>query len=490
MRRDRRFFSHGARGAAWYGAWFVLGCALWVFFLNGGDIPFDFHDWAEVNAPRLAFVQDALRKGVFPLHMPDASALRGVTDRYFSLPDVFFTPQLFLMKWLSVGEFVLAHFLILYAAGYIGLVRLSRRLKLSPAAFAVLFLIYNGNGHLLSHVAVGHATWGGTLLFSWFMLWVYELYEEGEPPRGWPLKMGVLLFAIFLQGSFHQFVWCLLFLCAAVLTFWTRRGPDWARWKAIFSAGVCSVGLSAVRILPVAIQLDGFDDDFLGGYRSLRQLVRAFLIHVAPADALDRTVTGGTLGWWEYDMYIGFALAALLLTLTVLRAGELVRARRFPRILIPIVGMSSLAVGNVYALFRALPVPLFSGERVSSRFLILPFLFFMVEALRAHGPEAGTEGRGAKIWPWGFALLTAIGAGELFAEARAWRVGEAVRAFPVTVTDLSIKIVANRADPVYFRALWIGAGITLLTAAVMTLSFFVDPSRNKSVRSIQPNEQA
>ena len=71
MRRDRRFFSHGARDAVWYGAWFVLGCALWVFFLNGGDIPFDFHDWAEVNAPRLAFVQDALRKGVFPLHMPE-----------------------------------------------------------------------------------------------------------------------------------------------------------------------------------------------------------------------------------------------------------------------------------------------------------------------------------------------------------------------------------------------------------------------------------
>ena len=173
MRRDRRFFSHGARGAVWYGAWFVLGCALWVFFLNGGDIPFDFHDWAEVNAPRLAFVQDALRKGVFPLHMPDASALRGVTDRYFSLPDVFFTPQLFLMKWLSVGEFVLAHILILYAAGYIGLVRLSRRLKLSPAAFAVLFLIYNGNGHLLSHVAVGHATWGGTLLLRMLIRLVY-----------------------------------------------------------------------------------------------------------------------------------------------------------------------------------------------------------------------------------------------------------------------------------------------------------------------------
>ena len=47
-------------------------------------------------------------------------------------------------------------------------------------------------------------------------------------------------------------------------------------------------------------------------------------------------------------MYIGFALAALLLTLTVLRAGELVRARRFPRILIPIVGMKPERSGSEY----------------------------------------------------------------------------------------------------------------------------------------------
>lgn len=466
--------------AALYAAWFLLGCALWFYFLNGGDIPFDFHDWAEVNAPRLAFVKDAAMKNVFPLHMPDASALRGVSDRYFSLPDVFFTPQLILLKWLSVGQFVLAHFLILYAVGFIGLLRIARKFDLSQAGFAFLFLIYNFNGHLLSHVAVGHVTWGGNLLFSWFILWVYELYEAEPFSWRWPVKMAALLFAIFLQGSFHQFVWCLLFLCAAVLTFWKKPGnlrslrPDWAKWKAVFFAGLFSVLLSAVRILPTAIQLGGFDDEFLGGYRSLRQLVRAFLTHVLPQDSLNRAATGGNLGWWEYNLYIGAAAAVLLLIFAVARVCAVVRERRFPLILFPGAAIAFLSVADVYGYFRALPLPLFAGERVSSRFLILPFLFIVVEALRSEeGIRARIAGRktASAALTAGFLLLLGRAGWELLTEARNWRVLEAVRAFPVTPTDLTIKTVANHADPVYTSAIWIGAAATAATAIVMALLY-------------------
>ena len=55
----------------WVGALFLLGALLWGKFLNWGNIPFDFHDWAEINAARIAFVQDAIRKGVLPLHMTE-----------------------------------------------------------------------------------------------------------------------------------------------------------------------------------------------------------------------------------------------------------------------------------------------------------------------------------------------------------------------------------------------------------------------------------
>lgn len=478
---NRRRFS-----AAIYAAWFLLGCALWVYFLNGGAIPFDFHDWAEVNAPRLAFVKDAVMKNVFPLHMPDASALRGVTDRYFSLPDVFLTPQLLLLKWLSVGQFVLAHFLILYAIGFAGLLRLARKFRLSQAGFALLFLVYNLNGHLLAHVAVGHVTWGGNLLFSWFILWVYELYETETFSWRWPVKMAALLFAIFLQGSFHQFVWCLLFLCAAVLMFWTRTGgafrPDWRKWQAVFFAGLFSVLLSLVRILPVAIQLGGFDDEFLGGYRSLRQLVRAFLIHVSPQDSLNRAVTGGNLGWWEYDLYIGFAAAGLLLIFAAVRVQSSIRERRFSLILIPCAAVALLSVADVYGLFRALPIPLFAGERVSSRFLILPFLFMVVEALRSEARIRAwlAERRTARVALTAFFLLMLGCAGwELLTEVRNWSVVETVRAFPVTPTDLTIKTVANHADPLYTTVLWIGAAAAFVTALVMTLLYIRDGKRRE-----------
>ena len=56
----------GAR-ISWFAFLFVIIFIGWGVFLNWGEIPFDFHDWAEVNAPRLAFMKDAVNKGQLPL---------------------------------------------------------------------------------------------------------------------------------------------------------------------------------------------------------------------------------------------------------------------------------------------------------------------------------------------------------------------------------------------------------------------------------------
>ena len=78
---------------------FLVGALLWGKFLNFGKITFDFHDWAEISAPRVAFIKDAVMKGVLPLHMPDSSALRNVTDRFMSIPDPILSPQIFLLSF-------------------------------------------------------------------------------------------------------------------------------------------------------------------------------------------------------------------------------------------------------------------------------------------------------------------------------------------------------------------------------------------------------
>ena len=113
----------------------LLALIGWGVFLNFGDIPFDFHDWAEVNAPRIVFLKDAIEKGELPLHMPDSSALRGVTDRYFALPDIIISPQVLLLRWLTVGQFILVHTWLMIVLGFFGMLRLRKRFSLSLLSF-------------------------------------------------------------------------------------------------------------------------------------------------------------------------------------------------------------------------------------------------------------------------------------------------------------------------------------------------------------------
>ena len=434
--------------------------AAWGVVLNFGDIPFDFHDWAEVNAPRLAFLKDAVTKGKLPLHMPDSSALRGVTDRYLALPDMILSPQVLLLRFMSVGTFVLVHTWMMIGLGYWGLLRLKKRFSLSLLSFTWIAILFFCNGHMISHYAVGHVTWGGTFLLSWFTELVFALIK-GDRSARWEAKMAFLLFFIFLQGSSHQFVWCVIFLGFLAVS-------DWKTFFPILRSGIAAGLLSAVRIIPPAMQMGAFDDDFLGGYRSPVQLVNAFIKIINPADSLNQQKTGAVLGWWEFDLYTGFA-GVILLALALL-AWLLIRSRQlgFPSLICPVAVLSLFSVRNVYSLMRFLRIPLFSGERVSSRFLILPFIFILIAgtaALQRFLERKSFRTGGYIVLSLAVIPLTA----EIGKHLDRWKVTEAVKGFPYTYTDLSIKTVANHPDRPYTTGLLIGAVVTVLSGILILL---------------------
>ncbi len=430
----------------------------WGIFLNWGEIPFDFHDWAEVNAPRLAFMKDAVTKGKLPLHMPDSSALRGVTDRYMALPDIILSPQVLLLRWMPVGTFILVHTWLMIGLGYWGLLRLKKRFSLSLLSFTWITLLYFFNGHMLSHYAVGHVTWGGAFLLSWFAELVFALID-GDRGAAWETKMAFLLFFIFLQGSFHQFVWCVIFLGFTAISNWKLLLP-------ILRSGIAAGLLSAVRVIPPAMQMGAFDDDFLGGYRTPVQILNAFIRVIRPEDSLNQAKTGAVLGWWEFDIYTG--LSGLLLIGLSLAAWLLVRKGKFgfPSLICPVAALSLFSIRSVYMIMRFFRIPLFSGERVSSRFLLLPFVFILIAGVAA----LQTFLSGKAYGKWVDLLLTA---GiipvclELWRHLNIWKVTEAVKGFPYTYTDLSIKVVANHPDQPYTTGLLIGLLITMITAVLL-----------------------
>lgn len=450
-----------ARILAW--AWLALlylgGAALWVVFLHRGRLDFNYQDWYAIAGPRLAFLKDALTHGMLPLHISDASTLGGVTDRYLSIPDAFLAPQAVLLLFMGIGSFVAVNQVLMYTLGYAGLLWFRRRYALSPFAFTALFLLFDFNGHILSHYGIGHVTWGGYFLFPWFAMLIVCLLD-GDRSWGWVAKMGLLLLFVWLNGSFHQFVWMILFLALLAAAAWKSA---LTLLKAIFF----SLLLALVRILPPALiagQL-GKAYAFYGGYPSLAALADALVTTRPPSH--DSYGPLPTLLWWELSLYVGLIGAAFLIVFGVIRwAQHRGDGAGHRELTLPMLGLALLSVGGLYQAVRFLQIPLLDGERVTSRMISLPFVFLILLATielqrwldrRQIGPTFAVAG--------GFLLL--VETHDLWANFSLWRVDLAARAFTQHGFDASVWYAVSRADPPYTQALVWGAAGTLAGLLVL-----------------------
>jgi hypothetical protein len=432
---------------------------LWGDFLSWGRFPIDFHDWAEVNAPRLALVRDAVQKGVFPFHINETWPLRGITDRFLSIPDTLISPQVLLMGFLNVQEFVFFNQLIVYTIGSLGLIWLNKRLRLSPISYSFLFLVFHFNGHIVSHMSIGHTSWGGYYLFPWFAGAIFTLLDE-KPGWKWITFLGLTLAVTLLQGSFHQFTWMLLFLGFFLMS----------RWKNLFSVmkGILAgVTLAIFRLLPPVLLLGQFDDEYKGGYSNPIWIFQSLLTNVKPSEAMNHIFPTSPLGWWEFDSFIGVGgtiLIALGITGWLLRS---IKDKSFPVLLLPITGLTLLSISKLYGWFRLIPVPLLSGERVASRMISLALFFTLVIAALEIDRWMQLKGR-QRIWKLGYFILICISGYEMVSHMIDWAVARVFPFFPFTPVDLSLIHVANRVDPIYEWMIMGGFGVSLAGAGILT----------------------
>ena len=293
------------------------------------------------------------------------------------------------------------------------------------------------------------------------MLLIFRLLE-GDRSWGWVTLTSGLLFIIFLQGSFHHFIWAIFVIGLLGLTSWRLFTP-------VLKALAFSLLLSMVRILPPALEMAKFDTEYLGGYPTLFHLGKALVTIVPPEQSLTGRFPLTVLGWWEFDLHIGLAGTALFLFFGVflwLRNRHL--ANGYGELLFPLGLISVLTIGNIYRLVALLRIPLIAGERVSSRMIILPFIFIVILGavqaqnwLRKH-----PESLALKLGGMGILMVLMH---DFWQYIRLWRIEYAKDFFPVTPVDMSIKIVANHADPPYMAAFI--AGLIVTIAAVLFLGF-------------------
>ncbi|MHC1782094.1 MAG: hypothetical protein AB9891_04910 [Anaerolineaceae bacterium] len=453
---------HRSINYIWLAGVYLLGLLLWGQFLNWGRIPFDFHDWAEISAPRLAFVQDAVRSGQLPLHMPDGSALRNVTDRFMAIPDVMLSPQVLLLAVMDIGSFVLVNTWLLYSLGFLGLLWFWRKYELSPLVFTALSLLFNFNGSLLSHFSVGHVNYTGYLLFPVLIALLIQMLEGVNNWR-WITKFSFLMFFILLQGSFHQFIWGLMLTGLVGLFYWKY-------FLQVLKALVFTCLLSSVRLLPPALLLGVFDKEFLSGYPTLLDVFTALIVTRGPQDAFLHKSILTSLGWWEFDLYIGLiGMAVVLVFGLVFWLRNLKTTRQYLELFLPVVVLFTLSIGRLYRLVMLLPIPLLNGERVSARFMSLVFVVLLL--IGVINLNQWLKERRIYSWAgWASSGLLLVMISDLWQNLKLWRVNVAYEAFPKTPVDLAIKVVSNHSDPTYSTFLIIGSVVSVITLVSLLLA--------------------
>jgi hypothetical protein len=381
---------------------FALGAFHWAWFVNYGNVSFRIHDWGQEHI-YYSVIRQAINAGSIPFHM---TMQFHRTDRFMAIPDTNFMPWVLALPALTTGRFIMIDLLILYSLGFGGCLLLMRKYKLSLLSFTFFFLIFNFNGHIVDHLAVGHTAWSGYFLLPFFLYFLLEMLE-GRGGRWTPLKIGFILFAMMLKGSFHLYTWCLMFLFILLIFNWKYARP-------VIQAVAASLVLSMFKLLPAAYTLTGRQEKFIWSYPTLRDLLDAMItIRLA---APERLRYWGNAGWWEFDMYVGLiGLAVIVYFGIYLRfsRSEDLREHRYAALDFPILLMAVFSLSYFQAFLTRIPIPLLKSERVATRFIILPVTALaLLSSMRMESVFARI-GKSIKAWVAGVAALAVIAMGFL-----------------------------------------------------------------------------
>jgi hypothetical protein len=338
----------------------IGSCAALVWWiLRGGAFDWTQQDWPKEWAYFSAW-REALQAGHLPWLM--RSGFQG-TDRFLANPETLLGPQAMLLLWLPVPTFVVLNATAYAVAGLLGVSRLAREHGLDSVSTFAFMLLFVANGHIASHLTIGHVQWAAYFLLPFLFLFLTREAGGTGPGNANAAGLGLTFGGMLATGGWHIFIWSLL--VAGIFALMNRR------WRFGIALAMFTIGISAFRVIPGLIVFGGGTHEFLGGFANLFGFIGA-LIGTAPG-----ALNG--LTWWEYDTFIGwvgFVGVAVGCTSTRGRSGAALHA-----LWLPSLALILLSMGNFYeaTLFR---LPAFNSERVVSRLAVVGVLGLLLIGLR------------------------------------------------------------------------------------------------------------
>ena len=449
----------------WFVGLYVVGVYFWDKFTSWKIITLDFIDWGYLITPRLTFLQNAYNAAELPLHMAGTPPLLGLTDRYFVIPDTISTPQTLLLLFFSIPTFIMIDIVIHYSIGFLGLLWIRRKFNLSLFVFAVLFFVFRFNGHILAHYTVGHLNWNAYFLFPFVFMYLFQ-FLDGVQGWRWVTGFSFIMFYILLAGGEHHFLWILIFL--GVLILFSYRRAFW-----LIMAGLFSGLLGAVRLLPPAFNYQVFTDtrtfEMALGYPSFAEFFESMIFVRRPnyvKEAYLQYNLKGYLDFYpEFNFYLG-VIGTLFIVIFGFYFWFRQQSPEYRKMIVPAFVLIALSIGSTYWILRLTAIPIFGGERISSRMIVVPTVLFMIMA--AHLLQAWLNQKRIVLWHQIISLcLLSILIIDLFNNLRVWRMSETAQYFGSVQIDFSSSLVANHPDPAYTISLLIGLALTIASSLAL-----------------------
>ncbi|MBI5093167.1 MAG: hypothetical protein HZB26_12095 [Candidatus Hydrogenedentes bacterium] len=454
LRSGARSIVSIAQSAPCYlGMLYCAGIVHWVWFFLFAQL--QGLDW-RLTAGYQAVLRDALTR----FRIPYVSTFLYYTDRYLGTPETPLSPQFLLTPWLSPWVFNVLNICLLYTAAFAGLLLLRRRYRLSRAPFALLFLLFNFNGYLVSRVGVGHTMWYGYFFLPFFYLFLLELFDRPDDRRLVVLLTGVLA-AIELQGSFHLYVWCVMYLMLTALFAWRLFRP--LAIVTIWASLLC-----AFRFVPTAVTFTGAILECKQGYPTLGSLLDSLIALATPAWVSPDSETG----WWELDCFVGAIGLGLVGWFAVVyphNAPSKWYSDRWALILAAAC-MAVFAMDGMYQPIFNLSIPFLDSQRVPTRFIVMPLtVCITLAAIQMQRFLDSEETRPVARWMLALALIL-VAAG-LYRHSAGWTVREVeLRAWenwrrPVERIAVLDPDMTNPGMRTYVHAVWASSVFSLALAA-------------------------
>ena len=345
---------------------FLIGAGYWYFFYFRGASAIAHADWVKEQV-----YLDTIRTSIETLRVPWAWAsafYHGVT-LFMANPETVLTPDVFVLPFLSNNHFFYLHHLIFYAFGCWLVHRIAKEWQLTFPAYLLLYLLFNFNGYISSHMSEGHYQFVGYYLIPGVLYFLYKSQLNSTICRS-DMLAGVLLGVLFANGSFHLAIWLSIFI--GFLFLFDKR----VRLKLVLVL-VVGYALGAFRIVPALLYFPSITSKGLqSGYTDISLLLDSLTQLRGPGFGASTL-----LGWWEYSLYVGFTGLFLLVFgfgLYVRTALKDNRVNQQWAIALALVFLLSL--GNTWGILSTFQLPFGSIERTSSRFIVIPFLVCVLVA--------------------------------------------------------------------------------------------------------------